>query len=51
MKRKSGEKINCSLNGSRYLAYLPYPLPPTPAILLDSEIEDLRDMANRALVH
>lgn len=44
-----GAYQRASLSGIPYRAFVPVPLPPTPALTWTAELEDLRDQANRAL--
>lgn len=49
MHRKTGEYVESSLYGSHYKAFVPDPLPPSPALDIDAGLETIRDKANRAL--
>lgn len=49
MKRKAGEYVTQSVVGESYQAYIPSPLPPTPPLVLDTELLKQMDLANRAL--
>jgi len=48
-KRVTGDYVLCSESYEPYKAFVPYPLPPVPALALDDEICDLMEKANRAL--
>jgi Fic family protein len=49
MKRKAGEYVTQTAAGESYQAYLPAPLPPKPPLVLDTELLQRMDQANRAL--
>ena len=49
MKRKVGKYLTQTAAGEKYQAYLPDPLPPTPALVFDSALLQQLDLANRAL--
>lgn len=49
MKRKVGEYVTQTVTGESYKAYLPAPLPPDPSLVLDTELLQRMDQANRAL--
>lgn len=49
MKRKVGEYVTQTAAGESYNAYLPTPLPPDPPLVLDTELLQRMDQANRAL--
>lgn len=48
-QRRTGKYILCSEKYEPFKAFVPYPLPPNPPILLDDEICDLMEKANLAL--
>jgi Fic family protein len=48
-KRVTGDYILCSEWHDPYRAFVPKPLPPDPSLVLDDEICDLMEKANRAL--
>ncbi|MCH7858794.1 MAG: Fic family protein [Candidatus Marinimicrobia bacterium] len=47
--RKTGELIIVSTVGEEVSAFIPYPLPPTPPIQFDDELQDVMGQANRAI--
>ncbi len=47
--RKTGDYILSSTVGEEVHAFVPYPLPPQPAIILNDHLSDLMEKANRAL--
>ncbi|MEE9465056.1 MAG: Fic family protein [Candidatus Neomarinimicrobiota bacterium] len=47
--RKTGDYISSSTVGEEVRAFVPYPLPPQPAIILNDRLSDLMEKANRAL--
>lgn len=49
MHRTTGTYRQCSVAGESYQAYLPAPLPPEPALLLDASLQEHLDRANRAI--
>lgn len=49
LKRKTGHFVTRADVRGSYEAYVPLPLPPDPPLEMDSELETLRDKANRAL--
>lgn len=49
MHRATGTYRQCSVAGESYQAYLPAPLPPEPALLLDAGLQSHLDRANRAI--
>ncbi len=49
MKRTAGEYLTQQVNGEKYRAYLPAPLPPDPPLALDTDLLQRMDKANRAL--
>lgn len=49
MQRTTGEYVEASLSGSRYQAFVPLPLPPSPPIEWTAGLATLRDKANRGL--
>lgn len=49
MQRKTGEYIEASLSGSKYRAFIPDALPPSPPVDWSEDLSALRDKANRAL--
>ena len=49
IKRTTGTKIRCSEKFDPYSAFVPFPLPPSPQLVLDNEICHLLEKANRAL--
>jgi Fic family protein len=49
MKRKVGEYVTQTAAGESYKAYLPAPLPPEPPLVLETELLQRMDQANRAL--
>ena len=44
-----GREVIQRIPGKSYRAYIPNPLPPDPAVLLDTELTDVLERANRAL--
>lgn len=48
-QRVTGKYIRCSEKYDPFRAFVPYPLPPNPPIVLDDEICDLMEKANLAL--
>jgi cell filamentation protein, protein adenylyltransferase len=48
-QRVTGDYVLCSEAYDPYRAFVPRPLPPEPALVLDDEICDLMEKANRAL--
>lgn len=49
VKRTTGSKILCSERFDPYKAFVPFPLPPDPPIVLDDETCHLLEKANRSL--
>ncbi|HEC26577.1 MAG TPA: Fic family protein [Gammaproteobacteria bacterium] len=49
MKRKVGEYVTQTATGESYQAYLPAALPPDPPLVLETELLQGMDQANRAL--
>jgi Fic family protein len=49
VERITGDYVLCSEKYDPFKAFVPYPLPPNPPLLLDDEICDLMEKANRAL--
>lgn len=49
MKRKVGEYVTQTVTGESYRAYLPAVLPPDPPLVLETELLQRMDQANRAL--
>jgi Fic family protein len=49
MIRETGAKVSRSLDGKKYMAFIPKPLPPSPALEMSHELYDLLEKANRAL--
>lgn len=49
MRRDSGEYITCTVAGESYGAYMPAPLPPVPALVVDTTLLEWVEKANRAL--
>lgn len=48
-KGRAGNYVTTSLAGEKVRAYVPAPLPPEPPIVLDSNLQDLLEKANRGL--
>lgn len=49
MPRITGNQILCTTHSSPFFAFVPLPLPPTPPIVFDNALNDLLELANRAL--
>jgi len=49
MERATGHYVLCSEQFNPFKAFVPFPLPPDPPLVLDDEICDLMEKANRAL--
>ncbi|MDT5060752.1 MAG: hypothetical protein QOH63_1211 [Acidobacteriota bacterium] len=49
MKRDTGHYVLCSEKYDPFKAFVPFPLPPDPPLILDDELCDLMEKANRAL--
>jgi len=49
MERKTGEYVAGSLSGSHYKAFVPYPLPPEPALVYGPALVAQLERANQAL--
>ena len=49
MNRKAGQYITRTVGGESYQAYLPAPLPPDPPLVLDGELLQWLEKANRAI--
>lgn len=47
--RITGRYVECSKGHDPFLAFIPYPLPPEPPLILNDELCDLMEKANRAL--
>lgn len=47
--RKTGELAIVSTVGERVSAFIPYPLPPSPPIQFDDELQEVMGQANRAI--
>jgi len=47
--RVTGRYVECSKAFDPFFAFVPYPLPPDPPLILDDEMCDLMEKANRAL--
>ncbi|MBV9852776.1 MAG: Fic family protein [Armatimonadetes bacterium] len=46
---RAGTYLSCSAAGESYQAFVPRPLPPDPPLVLDAELHELMDQANRSL--
>ncbi len=49
MNREAGRYVTSSVGGESYQAYLPAPLPPDPPMVLDGELLQWLEKANRAI--
>lgn len=49
VRREMGTYVNCSVTGERYRAFVPAPLPPQPALDLDTELTQALETANREI--
>jgi Fic family protein len=48
-ERVTGEYVPCTTHAEPFLAFVPLPLPPSPALVFDDNLHDLLEQANRAL--
>lgn len=48
-QREVGTYQTCSVSGESYRAFIPSPLPPKPALVMDAELTRLLERANREL--
>jgi Fic family protein len=48
-ERVTGEHVRCTTHEKPFFAFVPFPLPPVPALVFDDTLYDLLEQANRAL--